>query len=124
MLTKLPYILAFLFVVACQGFAQVKDDAPLKQLVGQLVDAQTKYDAAALDRLFTADYIEISPLGEFDPRNKVLGFYKAGVKARSGKVFDKLRDVRMVDSRSQQDCGRDRTVRLHHHRRRQKSAAA
>ena len=46
-----------------------------------MITAQTEYDAKTLDNILTADYIEISPLGEFDPREKVLGFYNAEAKA-------------------------------------------
>jgi ketosteroid isomerase-like protein len=55
--------------------ASSKDDAALKNVVRQVLDAQIGYDAKKLDSLFTSDYIEISPVGEFDPRAKVLGFY-------------------------------------------------
>ena len=49
-------------------------------VVQKLVTAQKNYDPKALDALFTTDYIEISPAGEFDPREKVLGFYKPELK--------------------------------------------
>lgn len=58
------------------AFAQTKDETAVIALVKQMTEAQLKYDAAALDKIFTPDYIEISPKGEFDPREKVLGFYK------------------------------------------------
>lgn len=51
-----------------------------------MTDAQQNYDAAALDKILTADYIEISPVGEFDPREKVLGFYKPELKPPAGKI--------------------------------------
>ncbi|MBK8303544.1 MAG: nuclear transport factor 2 family protein [Chloracidobacterium sp.] len=54
-----------------------------------MVTAQTNYDAAALDAVFTADYIEISPVGEFDRRDKVLGFYKPELKPDPAKVSTK-----------------------------------
>ncbi|MEO8042934.1 MAG: nuclear transport factor 2 family protein [Acidobacteriota bacterium] len=57
-----------------------KDQSALVALVDQMARAQMAYDAAALDRIFTQDYIEISPVGEFDPRDKVLGFYKPELK--------------------------------------------
>ena len=71
-----------IFISATVAFAQAnsKNEAALKALVKQMTDAQVAYDAAALDRIFTSDYIEISPLGEFDPRDKVLGFYKPELK--------------------------------------------
>jgi uncharacterized protein (TIGR02246 family) len=81
----------FIFVLilsfaAFSAFAQSKDDDALKSLVKQMTDAQSAYDAAALDKIFTADYIEISPVGEFDPRDKVLGFYKPEMKPPAGKM--------------------------------------
>lgn len=75
------FAILFLFashVVSAQSGS--KDDGALTSLVNQMVHAQLAYDAAALDRVFTADYIEISPAGEFDPRDKVLGFYKPELK--------------------------------------------
>jgi ketosteroid isomerase-like protein len=60
--------------------ASAKDDAALKASVRQVLDAQISYDAQKLDSLYTADYIEISPVGEFDPRHKVLSFYAADKK--------------------------------------------
>ncbi len=75
-------ILFAAFTAAAQNNA--KDEAALKTLVDQLTTAQAEYDPAALDRIFTADYIEISPAGEFDPREKVLTFYTPEWKAKSG----------------------------------------
>jgi len=71
------------------AFAQTKDEAELTKLVNKMVAAQMNYDAAALDAVFTADYIEISPVGEFDPRDKVLGFYKPELKPDPAKVSTK-----------------------------------
>ena len=64
-----------LFTANIAAQTSAKDEAALKSLISTLADAQRSFDAAALDRIFTADYIEISPAGEFDPREKVLGFY-------------------------------------------------
>lgn len=55
-----------------------------------MVTAQQNYDANALDKLLTADYIEISPVGEFDPREKVLGFYKPEMKPPADKMSAKV----------------------------------
>jgi hypothetical protein len=56
-------------------FAQTdsRSDTALKAVVKQMTDAQVAYNPATLNKVFTVDYIEISPLGEFDPRAKVLG---------------------------------------------------
>jgi len=72
-----PLIFTLVFILgSTAALAQTKDETAVIALVKQLTDAQIKYDAAALDRIFTPDYIEISPKGEFDPREKVLGFYR------------------------------------------------
>ena len=55
-----------------------------------MTDAQGNYDANGLDKIFTADYIEISPIGEFDPREKVLGFYKPELKPPVDKMSTTL----------------------------------
>jgi uncharacterized protein (TIGR02246 family) len=84
-------VLIFTLVLGLAGasaFSQSssKDDTALKSLVKQMLDAQIAYDAKALDRIFTSDYIEISPVGEFDPRAKVLGFYTPEAKQAVGNV--------------------------------------
>lgn len=65
------------FAAGATAQSNTRHDAGLKALVLQMTTYQTTFDQAGLDRIFTADYIEISPAGEFDPREKVLGFYKA-----------------------------------------------
>ena len=80
--------LLLLFASSSLAFAQTqnKEDAKLTALVKQMADAQRNYDAEALDKIFAADYIEISPVGEFDPREKVLGFYKPEMKPDASKM--------------------------------------
>lgn len=63
-----------------------KNDETLRSLIKRMTDTQLAWDAAGLDALFTPDYIEISQLGEFDPREKVLGFYKPELKPPAGAV--------------------------------------
>ncbi len=86
---KLLAIAAIVLLATLQSFAQTKDEAELTRLVNKMVAAQVDYDAAELDRIFTADYIEISPVGEFDRRDKVLGFYKPELKPDATKVSTK-----------------------------------
>lgn len=74
------------FAVSVSAQTSSKDDAALKTLVTQMADAQTAFDAGALGRILTTDYIEISPAGEFDPREKVLGFYKPELKPPAGVI--------------------------------------
>jgi hypothetical protein len=68
-------VITTFFVTAAFAQSNAKDDAALTNLIKQMTDAQLAYDAGALDRIFTSDYIEISPAGELDPREKVMGFY-------------------------------------------------
>ncbi len=68
------------------AYSQTKQDKALESLVKKMVGAQLAYDAASLDKIFTADYIEISPVGEFDSREKVLGFYKPELKPPGDKL--------------------------------------
>ena len=83
---KLKVFVFLLLLSSVSVFAQSKEDDALKSLVKQFTEAQAAYDAAALDKIFTPDYIEISPVGEFDPREKVLGFYKPELKPPADKM--------------------------------------
>jgi len=83
---KLKVFVFLLLLSSISIFAQTKDEDALKSLVKQFTEAQQNYDAATLDKIFTADYIEISPAGEFDPREKVLGFYKPELKPPADKM--------------------------------------
>lgn len=83
----IPKILILaLLLSGASVFAQTKDEKALKDLIRQLTAAQTAYQPDALDKILTADYIEISPAGEFDPREKVLGFYKPELKPPADKL--------------------------------------
>src|SRR6476661_11208764 len=84
---KLKVLFLVLLLSCVSVFAQTKDDEALKSLVKQMIDAQADFQPAALDKIYTADYIEISPLGEFDPREKVLGFYKPELRPDPAKVM-------------------------------------
>jgi uncharacterized protein (TIGR02246 family) len=83
---KLKVLFLLLLLSSVSVFAQTKEDAALKSLVKQFTEAQQNYDATTLDKIFTPDYIEISPAGEFDPREKVLGFYKPELKPPADKM--------------------------------------
>lgn len=47
----------------------------VSELVQRFTTAQGTFDRTALEALTTENYIEISPLGEIDPRAKMLSFY-------------------------------------------------
>jgi len=69
--------------------------APAQQEVEALVQrftaAQSGFDPATLRALTADNYIEISPLGEVDPREKMLSFYvKKDDKPRPEIALDEL----------------------------------
>jgi ketosteroid isomerase-like protein len=93
---KLKILLFFALVCifsAAAVPAQDKTTIALQDLVKQMVAAQGAFDVPALERLTTADYIEISPLGEFDPREKVLGFYKPELKPANIEVKNEVNEL-------------------------------
>ncbi len=48
----------------------------LTTLVRQANEAQGNFDPATLEKIYASDYVEISPVGEVDRREKAIGFYK------------------------------------------------
>ena len=52
-----------------------RPQAFIEVLLHTFVDAQRTFNLKQLDELLAADYVEISPAGEVDPRDKVLSFY-------------------------------------------------
>ena len=84
----MKYALLFfsLLLFTIPAAAQSVDQRSLEAVVRSMADAQIAYDAAKLDAIFTKDYIEISPVGEFDTRDKVLSFYKPELKPPAEKM--------------------------------------
>lgn len=80
---KIAFLTLIVLLCGVAVSAQTANEATVKALVKSMTDAQIGYDAKTLDRILTADYIEISPLGEFDPRDKVIGFYSPEAKAQA-----------------------------------------
>jgi ketosteroid isomerase-like protein len=60
------------------------------------VAAQRDFDQAALTKLTTADFVEISPVGEVDPRDKVIGFYAADKRQPSPPLTVTEKTVRRM----------------------------
>lgn len=67
--------------VGAQEADQAKETAAVEALVGRFTAAQARHDAAVLRELTSARYVEISPLGDVDPREKMLGSYTGGPNA-------------------------------------------
>ena len=78
-------LLAVILAIAATQ-ASSSPERAVVAVVQQLADAQRTFDQAALDRLLTADYVEVSPVGDVDARAKVIGFYSADAKAKSPEV--------------------------------------
>jgi len=74
-------------------------DDEVKTLVQRFTAAQSGFDAATLKTLTADNYIEISPLGEVDPREKMLSFYvKKDDKPRPEIGVDELSTRVLGDS--------------------------
>ncbi|MBB5367909.1 MULTISPECIES: nuclear transport factor 2 family protein [unclassified Janthinobacterium] len=75
-LSLISTIAAFAFTLAAPATALAADeDATLISLVQQHVKAQADFNVPALTALTTDNYVEVSPLGGVDTREKVLAFY-------------------------------------------------
>jgi ketosteroid isomerase-like protein len=85
---KLRLLMACALLIAFAGAARAQDKNTIKlqDLIQKMVDAQIAFDLPALQSLTTTDYIEISPLGEFDPREKMLGYYKPELKQKDMEI--------------------------------------
>lgn len=66
-------ILLFLTIPA---FSQNAKNEELIAVIKKAAEAQENYDPITLDKIYASDYIEISPKGEIDEREKAIGFYK------------------------------------------------
>jgi uncharacterized protein (TIGR02246 family) len=58
----------------------------LIRTVEEFTRAQQTFDAGKLARLTTSDYLEISPVGEVDSREKMLGFYAPDKKTAAPEL--------------------------------------
>lgn len=71
------------------------DTASVTELVRKFLDAQSRHDVTALRSLTAEQFIEISPLGEVDPREKMLGFYAKEASAPPPAIVIDERQVRI-----------------------------
>ncbi len=88
MLLRRCILIAALLVSAISISAQTEPEAngEIRSLVHTMLEAQRNYDSPRLNSVFTTDFIEISPLGEVDSREKVLGFYSPAEKKKMDGV--------------------------------------
>ncbi|NGZ84638.1 nuclear transport factor 2 family protein [Duganella aceris] len=82
--------LLLIMVVAVASAAVQAEESPqqaLLQLVQSYSDAQIGFEPQKIDAVVTRDFIEVSPAGEVDPREKVLGFYEPSRKKGDPQRF-------------------------------------
>lgn len=74
---KRAIVLSFIVVLlSITAISQTTDEKEVIAVAKQAAAAQENYDTATLEKVYAADYIEISPKGEIDERDKAIGFYK------------------------------------------------
>jgi len=67
-------------IILAMAPAASAQDAAIRSLVDRFEAARLQHDPATLTKTLAPDYEEISPVGEVDPRDKVLGFYAPELK--------------------------------------------
>ena len=71
---------------AIAGAQAAPADAELVALVQRHAQAQSSFDQAALKAITAENYVEISPVGEVDAREKMLSFYAPEQKRPAPQV--------------------------------------
>lgn len=71
------------------------DTASVTELVRKFLDAQSRHDVPTLRSLTAEQFVEISPLGEVDPRDKMLGFYAGAASPTLPVITTDERQVRI-----------------------------
>jgi len=67
--------------VMCIGSSLLQAQTPAEtekkvlDVVQRFTDAQTAFNVSVLKDLTAEEYVEVSPVGDVDPRDKMLGFY-------------------------------------------------
>lgn len=84
------------FIMYTQAVAAEVPSNPLAELVRAHAEAQRNFDQARLQALTTDDYIEVSPVGELDSREKMLTFYAPDQQRPAPAVQVEAPVVRMM----------------------------
>lgn len=67
-------------LMALSPLAQANDAHTPEDAANRYLAAEAQFDQQALQRLLATDFVEISPAGEVDERDRVLSFYTADKK--------------------------------------------
>lgn len=70
------FFLTLLLAFTLSAFAQTDKEKEVISVAKKAAEAQENYDWQTLERIYASDYVEISPKGEIDEREKAIGFYK------------------------------------------------
>jgi ketosteroid isomerase-like protein len=79
------FLAVAVFLLGAGGNASARDDATMAvtRVTGKFLEAQRSFDLPAIRALTAENYIEISPAGELDDREKMLGFYAPDKKTQA-----------------------------------------
>lgn len=82
---RLHAALVAVSLVSVVGSACARDDAgaAVATLAGKFLEAQRSFDLPAIRALTAENYVEVSPAGELDDREKMLGFYAPEKKVQA-----------------------------------------
>jgi hypothetical protein len=80
------FVLKCLLVMASGTAIAAPVDDELTALVKRHAEAQGSFDVATLKAITAENYVEISPFGEVDPREKMLSFYAPEQKRPSPQL--------------------------------------
>lgn len=73
-------------LLALAGSAFAAEDSGLLAVVQRYLEAQRNFDQDTLKEVTTENFIEVSPIGEVDPRDKMLTFYTPDQKRSAPQV--------------------------------------
>lgn len=75
-MNKALFLIITVTLFSIAGYAQSGKNDEVIAVVKKAAMAQESYDPVTLDKVYASDYVEISPKGEIDEREKAIGFYK------------------------------------------------
>lgn len=82
---RLRVVLVAAALLTSAGSVSAADDAgaAVISLTGKFLEAQRNFDLPAIRAMTAENYVEVSPAGELDSREKMLGFYAPDKKMQA-----------------------------------------
>ncbi|RYG34907.1 nuclear transport factor 2 family protein [bacterium] len=87
---RLVLVFSFLPLFGALSLQEVPKLSPVESTLQAFAEAVRTLDGKALEPLLHRDYVEVSPLGDVDPRVKVLSYYEIPAENRP-KEYPKFR---------------------------------